>query len=63
MDPSQPAPALRGDVDRGGAHLGTGRSGGEGSGVYLSEDGGDTWRKLEGNGLPLLPVGKTDMCV
>ena len=38
-------------------------SGGEGSGIYTSNDGGDSWSKLEGNGLPLLPVGKTDICV
>ena len=38
-------------------------SGGEGSGIYMSRDGGDTWAKLEGNGLPILPVGKTDLCL
>lgn len=38
-------------------------SGGEGSGIYVSKDGGDTWTKLEGNGLPTLPVGKTDICL
>jgi photosystem II stability/assembly factor-like uncharacterized protein len=38
-------------------------SGGEGSGIYLSLDGGDSWTKLEGNGLPVLPVGKTDICL
>ncbi|MEO6964447.1 MAG: hypothetical protein ABI076_00950 [Acidobacteriaceae bacterium] len=27
-------------------------SGGTGSGVYISHDGGDTWKKLSGNGLP-----------
>lgn len=27
-------------------------SGGPGSGLYMSRDGGDTWKKLEGNGLP-----------
>ena len=34
------------------------KSGGEGSGLYLSRDGGDTWKKLTGNGLPKPPVGK-----
>ncbi|MGQ0764780.1 MAG: WD40/YVTN/BNR-like repeat-containing protein [Gemmatimonadota bacterium] len=38
-------------------------SGGESSGIYLSRDGGDTWRKLTGNGLPRLPVGKVDVCM
>ena len=27
-------------------------SGGPGSGLYMSRDGGDTWKQLEGNGLP-----------
>ena len=27
-------------------------SGGSGSGLYVSRDGGDTWKKLEGRGLP-----------
>jgi hypothetical protein len=38
-------------------------SGGPGSGIYLSRDGGDTWTKLAGNGLPRLPVGKIDVCM
>ena len=28
------------------------RSGGPGSGLYMSRDGGDSWTRLEGNGLP-----------
>lgn len=37
------------------------KSGGTGGGVYVSHDGGDTWKKLSGNGLPAAdaPVGKT----
>lgn len=37
------------------------KSGGTGGGVYVSHDGGDTWKKLAGNGLPPVdePVGKT----
>ena len=38
-------------------------SGGECSGIYMSKDGGDSWTKLEGDGLPTLPVGKTDICL
>ncbi|MGH7501739.1 MAG: WD40/YVTN/BNR-like repeat-containing protein [Longimicrobiales bacterium] len=38
-------------------------SGGPGSGLFTSRDGGDTWTKLEGNGLPELPVGKVDVCM
>ncbi len=36
----------------------TRRSGGPGGGVYRSLDGGETWDKLEGNGLPEGDVGK-----
>ncbi|HEX6315861.1 MAG TPA: hypothetical protein VFZ73_13415 [Gemmatimonadaceae bacterium] len=38
-------------------------SGGPNSGIYVSRDGGDTWTKLQGNGLPRLPVGKIDVCM
>ncbi|MCH1570099.1 MAG: hypothetical protein L7S64_02060 [Longimicrobiales bacterium] len=38
-------------------------SGGPGSGIYMSRDGGDTWTKFEGRGLPTLPVGKIDVCM
>jgi photosystem II stability/assembly factor-like uncharacterized protein len=36
-------------------------SGGIGGGVYVSHDGGQTWKKLSGNGLPAAdePLGKT----
>lgn len=33
-------------------------SGGPGSGLYQSKDGGETWKKLGKNGLPKPPVGK-----
>ena len=33
-------------------------SGGPGSGLYKSTDGGTTWKRLSGNGLPNSPVGK-----
>ncbi len=33
-------------------------SGGPGGGIYRSTDGGETWKKLEGNGLPEGEVGK-----
>lgn len=33
-------------------------SGGTGSGLYMSKDGGDTWTRLKGAGLPETPVGK-----
>ncbi|HKK07334.1 MAG TPA: sialidase [Gemmatimonadota bacterium] len=37
-------------------------SGGHGSGIYMSRDGGDSWKQLEGNGLPEGPVGKIGLC-
>jgi photosystem II stability/assembly factor-like uncharacterized protein len=33
-------------------------SGGAGSGLFKSMDGGQTWTRLEGHGLPAAPVGK-----
>ena len=38
-------------------------SGGPGSGLFMSRDGGDTWTRLEGHGLPELPVGKIAVCM
>ncbi|MDP6606299.1 MAG: sialidase [Dehalococcoidia bacterium] len=39
------------------------RSGGPGSGLFISRDAGDTWTKLEGNGLPTRTIGKVDVCL
>jgi photosystem II stability/assembly factor-like uncharacterized protein len=33
-------------------------SGGPGSGIHVSRDGGTTWTRLEGNGLPSSPLGR-----
>jgi photosystem II stability/assembly factor-like uncharacterized protein len=40
-------------------------SGGTGSGIYVSHDGGDTWKKLTGHGLPAAdhPEGKIAVAV
>ena len=38
-------------------------SGGPGSGLYRSNDGGATWKKLEGNGLPAGLLGKIGVSV
>ena len=38
-------------------------SGGEGSGVYVTRDGGDHWSRIEDPGLPHAPVGKIDVAV
>lgn len=38
-------------------------SGGPGSGVYVSRDGGIKWTKIEEHGLPKSPLGKIDVAV
>jgi photosystem II stability/assembly factor-like uncharacterized protein len=39
------------------------KSGGAGSGIWKSMDGGTTWTRLTGNGLPTKPFGKVDLAV
>ncbi len=39
------------------------RSGGPGSGLFVSRDGGATWTRLSGNGLPASPVGKVAVAI
>ncbi len=38
-------------------------SGGPGSGLFKSTDGGATWVRLKGNGLPVKPVGKVALAI
>jgi photosystem II stability/assembly factor-like uncharacterized protein len=38
-------------------------SGGPGSGVYVSRDGGTKWTRIEEHGLPKAPLGKIDVAV
>jgi len=38
-------------------------SGGPGSGIFKSTDGGSTWTRLKGNGLPVHDVGKIGLAV
>ncbi len=38
-------------------------SGGAGSGLYVSHDGGTKWTRVEGHGLPHAPLGKIDVAV
>ena len=38
-------------------------SGGPGGGVFVSRDGGDTWTRIKGRGLPEFEVGKVDIAV
>jgi photosystem II stability/assembly factor-like uncharacterized protein len=39
------------------------QSGGKGSGIYVTRDGGETWKRLSGNGLPKLAVGKISLTI
>jgi photosystem II stability/assembly factor-like uncharacterized protein len=41
----------------------TRESGGPGSAIYMSKDGGDNWTRLEGHGLPTRPIGKIGLCM
>ena len=61
MDASSPEVLLAGmwQVEM---HTWAETSGGPGSAVYKSVDGGATWKKLE-NGLPRSPVGKIDVAI
>jgi photosystem II stability/assembly factor-like uncharacterized protein len=38
-------------------------SGGPSSAIYVTHDGGASWKKLEGHGLPHSPVGKIDVAI
>ncbi|MDX1745772.1 MAG: hypothetical protein R3324_07535, partial [Halobacteriales archaeon] len=38
-------------------------SGGPGSGLWMTMDGGDSWEELEGNGLPTGTLGKIAVCM
>jgi len=38
-------------------------SGGPGSGLFMSRDGGVTWQRLSGRGLPAKPVGKVAVAI
>ena len=39
------------------------KSGGPGSGVFVSHDGGDNWKRITGHGLPDPPLGKIAVAV
>ena len=36
---------------------------GPGSGVYVTHDGGATWKRIDGHGMPKPPVGKVDVAI
>ena len=62
MDPQNPDLLLAGTWDV-VMHTWAMFSGGPGSGVYRSRDGGTTWQKLEHAGLPKSPLGKIDVAI
>jgi photosystem II stability/assembly factor-like uncharacterized protein len=62
MDPNNPNVLLAGTWEV-VMHTWAMFSGGPGSGVYRSRDGGTTWQKLEHPGLPKSPVGKIDVAI
>lgn len=57
MDPNNPRILFAGTWEM-SVNTWSRRSGGPGSGLWNSRDGGDTWQRLEGNGLPKPPWGK-----
>src|SRR6185369_6719920 len=62
MDPSNPRTLFAG-MWQFEIHTWGRRSGGPGSGVFVSRDGGTTWTRLTGNGLPASPVGKVALAI
>ena len=58
MDPNNPKIVFAGMWQTWGE-----RSGGPGSGLHVSRDGGETWKKLSGHGLPEPPVGKVAIAI
>jgi photosystem II stability/assembly factor-like uncharacterized protein len=62
MDPSNPRILFAGmwqiDIKTWGR-----KSGGPGSGVFVSKDGGSTWKRITGHGLPETPLGKIAVAV
>ena len=62
MDPNNPRILLAGMWQL-VIHTWGRESGGPGSGIYQSTDGGTTWKKLTGNGLPTRPFGKAGLAM
>ncbi len=62
MDPSNPRTLYAGmwQIE---IHTWGRTSGGPGSGLFVSRDGGATWTRLRGNGLPTKPVGKVALAI
>ena len=62
MDPSNPRVLFAGTWQL-EIHTWGRFSGGPGGGLHVSRDGGDTWTRLEGRGLPTKPVGKVAVAI
>jgi photosystem II stability/assembly factor-like uncharacterized protein len=62
MDPSNPQKLLAATWQL-SIHTWGRESGGPGSGIYSSTDGGSTWTKLQGNGLPTHDLGKISLAI
>jgi photosystem II stability/assembly factor-like uncharacterized protein len=62
MDPSNPRVLFAG-MWQFVIHTWGRRSGGPGSGLFVSRDGGATWTRLSGNGLPEGPIGKVAVAI
>ena len=62
MDPSNPDTLIAGtwtiDIKTWGRN-----SGGPGSGVFITHDGGDTWKRITGHGMPESPLGKIAVAI
>ncbi len=62
MDPSDPKILFAG-MWQFVIHTWGQESGGPGSGIFVSRDGGDTWNRLSGHGLPEQEVGKIGLAI
>jgi len=62
MDPSNPRNVFAGTWQL-EIHTWGRTSGGPGGGLHVSRDGGLTWRRLSGHGLPTKPVGKVAVAI
>ncbi len=62
MDPSNPRVLFAGTWQL-EIHTWGRTSGGPGGGLHVSRDGGATWTRLSGNGLPEKPVGKVAVAI
>ena len=62
MDPNNPRILFAGSWQL-EIHTWARKSGGAGSGIWMSRDGGDTWKRLSGEGLPKKQVGKIGLAM